>query len=767
MGANSEEFIYAAQLGDTEKVQQMLSEGADVNAKDQHLCTALMGAALNDFQETARLLIERGASVNEKNRNGWTALMYASDRGNTEMVELLAENGADINAVDSDGYSPLMGAAFQGHAETVKVLLQHGAETDLQSTDDDSRGTTALMSAAYNGHGEVVDLLLGAGADLNAVNVHGFTALRSAREKGFLEIEQRLAGAAGERDLLEAAYQGDCSKVRAILAKPMNINCRDKDGYTPLINAAMHGDPETVAALLQKGALIDLDNGRGFTPLMGAAKYGHNDVVKLLLHGGADLHAVSETSGWTAMLYAAGCGQTATVALLLDQGADLESLTDENWTALLYAVVNNHPETAKLLIERGANVNVQDENHFTPLMGAAKFGLGDVVELLLEHGADIQASKTGEDGGWTALTFASWQGKTDIVGRLLEHGAGIDRRHGKYEWSPLMDAISNGHEGTARFLVEHGADVNVPCADHYSPLMCASRHGLLETAKCLVEHGADIHAETVDFGETRGGWTALTYAVGQGKKEAAEFLLECGAKADGGRILSEDTPLILAVRRDQAEIASALLAHGASVNIRPQDGYTPLGYAVLNGNEQIIGMLLQAGADMELTRKSVDFDIDRLMLGRFIRSAGTEADWADEKYAGVKNAIKKTWGVDIRPIWVSEAKRNEIYSQSPRSESVRYINGEYMMELSDNSIFIHGNGHSFLDFGYVLFYYKHAYYYVNVEPAVTLTKSVYDREDTLSQMAKILITLLGFIGEAKNRGKILILLDGELKNNNR
>ena len=44
--------------------------------------------------ERVRQLLDEGAPVDEKGEYGYTALMWASKRGHTEVVQLLLDNGA-------------------------------------------------------------------------------------------------------------------------------------------------------------------------------------------------------------------------------------------------------------------------------------------------------------------------------------------------------------------------------------------------------------------------------------------------------------------------------------------------------------------------------------------------------------------------------------------------------------------------------------------------------------------------------------------------
>ncbi len=59
--AKASSLIEAVSMGDTEKVQTLLAQGADVNAKDNDGATALMWAKKKGQKEIVRILKEAGA----------------------------------------------------------------------------------------------------------------------------------------------------------------------------------------------------------------------------------------------------------------------------------------------------------------------------------------------------------------------------------------------------------------------------------------------------------------------------------------------------------------------------------------------------------------------------------------------------------------------------------------------------------------------------------------------------------------------------------
>src|SRR5262249_49776988 len=75
-----------------------------------------------------------------------------------------------------------------------------------------------------------------------------------------------------------------------------------------------------------------------------------------------------------------------------------------------------------------------------------------------------------------------------------------------------------------RWLLEHGADPNLPWAEHGdAPLHIAAERWDVPTVELLVRHGADIHVRRRD------GRTAHTLAALHGNQEIAAWLLAHGA----------------------------------------------------------------------------------------------------------------------------------------------------------------------------------------------------------------------------------------------
>src|SRR5215510_14111867 len=79
-------LMRAALNGTTDKVRQVLTCGANVNAQDNEGRTALMFAIINAHSRTAAELLRQDVDVNARAVDGTAALMLAILTGDTESV---------------------------------------------------------------------------------------------------------------------------------------------------------------------------------------------------------------------------------------------------------------------------------------------------------------------------------------------------------------------------------------------------------------------------------------------------------------------------------------------------------------------------------------------------------------------------------------------------------------------------------------------------------------------------------------------------------
>ena len=106
--------------------------------------------------DTVSNLLTDGADPNAKGALHRTALHYAARLGPIAIVEMLIDHGAEVNASDDDGYTPLHRAVQSGDLMIVEILIKSGAMR-LAAT---KTGDTPSSLARENGFNEI-ELVLG------------------------------------------------------------------------------------------------------------------------------------------------------------------------------------------------------------------------------------------------------------------------------------------------------------------------------------------------------------------------------------------------------------------------------------------------------------------------------------------------------------------------------------------------------------------------------------------------------------------------------
>lgn len=102
----------------------LIEAGASVNSRDCDGRTLLHCAARNPYKEAAESLLSNGADVNAKDNTGCTPLMMAAAyNSNAAIAELLLEKGADLYAQDNQGWNALDHARLLNRNPLIQDIL--------------------------------------------------------------------------------------------------------------------------------------------------------------------------------------------------------------------------------------------------------------------------------------------------------------------------------------------------------------------------------------------------------------------------------------------------------------------------------------------------------------------------------------------------------------------------------------------------------------------------------------------------------------------
>jgi len=374
-----------------------------------------------------------------------------------------------------------------------------------------------------------------------------------------------------------------------------------------LHDAAQRGSTDQVELMLGQGVDVNLQRVQDdATALHVAAALGHGSVVELILQRGGDVHAKA-VGGKTPLVLAVSNGHADVVQLLLEHEADPNVATNDGMKPLHMAILGGYVEVIEVLLSHGVDIaNVSSGP--PPLHVAATRGEIAIIELFIKHGVDVNM-KT--ELGFTPLHWAAEQGKKQAVQMLLENGAEIDAESEEYHWTPLGRAVFGGHVEMVKILIEKGANVDHKTTSNMTPLYQASLNRgtamtngngpaaarFADMIALLLENGADANVTCDDVNKT----TPLLRAAQLGDIRVAEWLLEKEVDVDA-LDAQGISALLWAVGFKHVKMVELLLAKGADINIKAIDSdtkqlITPLNMAIKGGNEDMIQMLRDQGAE--------------------------------------------------------------------------------------------------------------------------------------------------------------------------
>jgi hypothetical protein len=191
----------AAGRGDLEKVKALLKDNpalvfSKANEPLLYTATPLGYAASYGRTDVVEFLLSNKAEVNARDINGQTPLFYAALQGHEDVVQVLLAHGADVDAKDKNGQTPLYNAV--SHRDVVEVLLAHGADVNNKARD----GQTPLHYAVGFAGMDVVQVMLTYKADVNAKDNYGHTPLYDAQNNDVVELLRKHGS-------LDASARGD------------------------------------------------------------------------------------------------------------------------------------------------------------------------------------------------------------------------------------------------------------------------------------------------------------------------------------------------------------------------------------------------------------------------------------------------------------------------------------------------------------------------------------------------------------------------------
>lgn len=126
------DVVTAINQGNTSKLTELLSAGANPNATYNGTPAILLAAVYNNL-DMMKSLLEHGANVDAKNAAG-TSLYFAVSESNPQMVKLLVDYGANIHATGAMGQTPESIARALKNNDVLRALYSKNSVVSSNNT---------------------------------------------------------------------------------------------------------------------------------------------------------------------------------------------------------------------------------------------------------------------------------------------------------------------------------------------------------------------------------------------------------------------------------------------------------------------------------------------------------------------------------------------------------------------------------------------------------------------------------------------------------
>jgi ankyrin repeat protein len=372
------------------------------------------------------------------------------------------------------------------------------------------------------------------------------------------------------------------AEVERWVMQTETVNPCLENGRTPLIYLVENtNNTEAVLYLLGRGADTTTHCIPSQDVLRAAiAADASKEMVDALLNNGGNILSRDENDSSLLHHAAALSRKPDIITALLEFGLRNDQRNSFGFEPLTLAAYNTGSiPVIETLLESGAKVNTKDKKGRTPLMAAAVKGRDAVMKYLIGQGADFRAT---DNDGVSVLTYYNKRKYLEMEDykplpfatpseRLEAEFNFISDNHFKYNTLLLESLNLKNPLSSIQTAIKNLADINVTDKEGCTVLLKATETNAdVDIITALVNGKADTNAAC------QGGKTPLIYLSTYSHERYLPTV--------------------------QINKLDLLLAHGADINQKDENGQTPLMYAVqAYGSSDFINALILNGADPEIS----------------------------------------------------------------------------------------------------------------------------------------------------------------------
>ncbi|KAJ8309138.1 hypothetical protein KUTeg_014012, partial [Tegillarca granosa] len=167
-----------------------------------------------------------------------------------------------------------------------------------------------------------------------------------------------------------------------------------------------------------------------------------------------------------------------------------------------------------------------------------------------------------------------------------------------------------------------------------TPLMFASQAGHEKIVKYLLSHGASVNlSDTL-------GITSFTWACLSNHVSVCKILLAAGADINTKESSFGMTPFLLAARSNHMNVVKWLSRHGANIHAKSIQDQTALHFAAINKNKKLIKFLTAKGLDINEQDSNGDTPLHLLVSHYEVDPENADDTWSIKEKQQLKNIFQ-------------------------------------------------------------------------------------------------------------------------------
>lgn len=542
----------------------LIDNGADPTIPDKENKTAIdISIQKNKISIVEELLKLKKLNIDQKDDYGRSLLQNIIVSGNHEMAKILIKCGANINTLDKKGKHILYDALSYGDPVFVRHLLTYDG---IELNDIDKDGNTLMQHPQIEQDDTLAKDLLIAGSDPTLLNSKGEsylykTALRGSEADDILEI------ALNHHANVNAITTTGNTIMMELVLRASEVPEKNKKYKKDLLNI--------VTKMLEYHGNINALDAKGESGLFNAIKIRDLDLIKFLLHANIDTN-IQNQRGETVLelLVYTGMEHSEILKLLLVHGIDPKLKNKKGQT--IYEVLTN------LILHKEKTLTLEDET-LLPLFDQDALYI-NVVQLLLDN-------EKVPEGKTYILEFFDSVGDPLFFKPLMNDNFALFSLYTKYEIN--LHQINKQHHNIFFAYVlrifENNKDTSSICKNFQINI------------SSLISRKVDK-----DFKDSL-GWTILHKVVAIKSSIKLFKILTDVVKFDYS--IADNlgrTVIHNAVWQDNTEVIK--IVNGLSsgiINVEDTYGITPIYYASLLGNKNLVKQFFDLGATIT-TKSSLD-----------------------------------------------------------------------------------------------------------------------------------------------------------------